>query len=380
MRSVLPLSFLAFIFSFNCNPLQAQARPTSIDVLTQRKIDSLLQDYRVTGSPGASVLVYEKGRILFAKGYGIKNGTTGEKVNVSTCFRLASLTKQFTAMCILQLSEQGKLSLDSPAHRFLTGLPVYAHGITIRHLLTHTSGLVDYEDLIPASQTKQVLDKDCLELMSTTDHLYFQSGTNYRYSNTGYALLALIVQKVTGKDFAGYLRDHIFRPLGMNSTVALEEGKSKVSDRAMGHSRSGNGWKMTDQSVTSAVLGDGGIYTNITDYARWISAILKYQLISGPLQQEAWLRAKLLNGSAVNYGFGWHVDDFRGEPYPHHSGSSIGFRNHVLLFPDQQRAIVILTNRDEGNPFLLACQITDWVWPETRVKSEKISSIKPSAH
>lgn len=341
----------------------AQGKKKALSQRIILQIDSLLQPYDSAGSPGAALLVYEKGKVIYANGYGIKNKNTGERVTTGTCFRLASLTKQFTAMCILQLYQKGKIALDSPAHRYLDSLPAYTNSITIRQLLTHTSGLVDYEDLIPASQTRQVLDIDCLRLMYSANQLYFEPGTQYRYSNTGYALLALIVQKLSGEDFASYLRKHIFLPLGMQQTVALEEGRTGVSNRAMGHSRSANGWELTDQSLTSAVLGDGGIYTNVLDYAKWINALFAFRLIPASVQQLAWQRAALKNGTPVNYGFGWHIDDIRGKAYPHHSGSSIGFRNHILLFPEQQRAIVLLTNRNEGNPFLLAQQIADKVWP-----------------
>lgn len=344
-------------------PLLAQNNKKALNRYQIQKIDSLLSKYDSIGSPGSALLVFEKGQTIYAKGYGAKNITTQEKVSTETCFRLASLTKQFTSLSILQLSQAGKLSLDSPAHKYLDSLPVYAKGITIRHLLTHTSGLVDYEDLIPANQTRQVLDIDCLRLMYSTDHLYFEPGTQYRYSNTGYALLALITEQVSGEDFASYLRNHIFMPLGMKQTIALEEGKTRVTNRAMGHSRSSTGWEITDQSLTSAVLGDGGIYTNIIDYAKWINALFQFRLIPASLQQRAWQRATLLNGTPVNYGFGWHIDDIRDNAYPHHSGSSIGFRNHILLFPDQQRAIVLLTNRNEGNPFELVQQIADYLWP-----------------
>lgn len=343
----------------------AQGRSLSLNGLMERRIDSLLQSYHVSGNPGAAVLIYEQGEVRMAKGYGIKNSSTAEKVSAQTCFRLASLTKQFTAMSILQLSQAGKITLDSPAHFYLGSLPAYAQGITIRHLLTHTSGLPDYEDLIPAAQKKQVLDMDCLRLLHTTQQLYFEPGTAYRYSNTGYALLALVVAQVSREDFASYLRKHIFKPLGMKHTVALEAGKSNVADRAMGHSRLGDAWQLTDQSITSAVLGDGGIYTNVLDYARWIKALLSHRFISDSLQKVAWQKARLKNGNSVNYGYGWHVDEIRGKSYPHHSGSSIGFRNHILLFPDKERAVVILTNRNEGNPYELALQITDLVWPVT---------------
>ncbi|MCA6475708.1 MAG: serine hydrolase [Chitinophagaceae bacterium] len=363
MRFFLPLILLAVDFIFLIPNSSAQSRKDAMKSNIAKPIDEILQSYDSIGSPGASVLVYEKGKVIYAQGYGLKNTTTGEKVSTSTCYRLASLTKQFTAMSILQLCQKGKLSLDSPAHNYLDSMPAYTKAITIRNLLTHTSGLVDYEDLIPTAQTRQLSDRDCLRLMHSARELYFIPGSAYRYSNTGYALLALIVQKVSGEDFAGYLRRHIFQPLGMYATIAFEEGKSRVKNRALGHSRTANGWKVTDQSLTSAVLGDGGIYTNVLDYSRWITALLEYRLIPDSVQQVAWQRARLDNGSPVNYGFGWHVDEIRGRFLPHHSGSSIGFRNHILLFPEEQRAVVLLTNRDEGNPFILAQRIADKVWP-----------------
>ena len=363
MRSMFLAAVSCFGWSFFSVVSFAQGGSVAMNSKLEKQIDTLLYAYHTSSNPGAAVLIFERGQIRMAKGYGIKNISTVEKVSAETCFRLASLTKQFTAMSILQLSQAGKLSLDSPVHFYLDSLPAYTQGITIKNLLTHTSGLPDYEELISAAQKTQVHDLDCLRLLHTTHQLYFEPGTAYRYSNTGYALLALVVAQVSGEDFASYLQQHIFRPLGMKHTIALEEGKTNVTDRAMGHSRTSEGWKMTDQSITSAVLGDGGIYTNVLDYARWITALFSHKFISDSQQAVAWQNATLKNGSPVNYGYGWHVDEIRGKTYPHHSGSSIGFRNHILLFPDKQRAVVILTNRNEGNPYELALQITELVWP-----------------
>ena len=343
--------------------LAAQQKTISLTASQQRAIQKVMQAYDSVGSPGAALLVMDRGKIIYQQAYGYKNLSTSVKVDLTTCFRLASLSKQFTAMCILQLVQAGKLSLDDPIRLYLDSLPTYTDNIKVRNLLTHTSGLVDYEDLIPQSQTWQVLDIDCKRLMNTTDHLYFQPGTAYRYSNTGFALLALIVQKVSGQDFATYLQQHIFQPLQMKASLALEKGKTFVPNRAMGHSRTKLGWIVTDQSVTSAVLGDGGIYTNVQDMAKWLRAICSYKLIPADLQQQAWNRAILNTGVPIDYGFGWHVEDFRGKAHPYHSGSSIGFRNHVLLFPENQRAIIILTNRDEGDPMIETKKIMDIIWP-----------------
>lgn len=343
--------------------LTAQQKPVKLSVAQQQSIQKIMQAYDSAGSPGAALLVMDRGTIIYQHAFGYKNLATSARVDIGTCFRLASLTKQFTAMCILQLVNAGKLSLDDPIRLYLDSLPDYTENIKVRNLLTHTSGLVDYEDLIPPSQTRQVLDIDCKRLMQATDHLYFQPGTAYRYSNTGFALLALIVQKVSGQDFATYLQQNIFKPLQMNASLALEAGKTTVPNRAMGHSRTTSGWEVTDQSVTSAVLGDGGIYTNVQDMAKWLRAICTYKLIPANLQQQAWSRSMLSTGVPIDYGFGWHVEDFRGKAHPYHSGSSIGFRNHVLLFPESRRAVVILTNRDEGDPMIETKKIMDIIWP-----------------
>lgn len=343
--------------------VSAQQKPVKLSPQQQQSIQQVMQAYDSAGSPGAALLVMDRGNIVYQHAYGFKHLANATRVDITTCFRLASLTKQFTAMCILQLVNAGKLSLDDPIRLYLDSLPAYTENIKVRNLLTHTSGLVDYENLIPPSQTRQVLDIDCKRLMHATDHLYFQPGTAYRYSNTGFALLALIVQNVSGQDFATYLQQHIFQPLQMKSSLALEAGKTTVPNRAMGHSRTTSGWEVTDQSVTSAVLGDGGIYTNVQDMAKWLRAICNYKLIPASLQQQAWNRAALNSGVPIDYGFGWHVEDFRGKAHPYHSGSSIGFRNHVLLFPENQRAVIILTNRDEGDPMIETKKIMDIIWP-----------------
>ena len=316
-------------------------------------IDEIMSEYARPNGPGASVLVMQDDSILFSRAYGMADITTGERLTTEHNFRLASVTKQFTAMSILMLSETGRLSLDDSISRFFPEFPEYGRGIRIRHLLTHTSGLVDYEDLIPDTATVQVHDIDCLQLMQKTDSLYFAPGSQYRYSNTGYALLALITERVTGARFADVLRDSIFQPLGMRTTVAYEEGISSVHHRAYGHSKLGDGWAKTDQSLTSAVLGDGGIYSNPAELATWISSLWHHRLISDSLQQKAWSRALLNDGTSIDYGYGWHLDG----GHPHHDGSTKGFRNHILVYPDKRMTVVVLTNRDEGKPRELADQI-----------------------
>jgi CubicO group peptidase (beta-lactamase class C family) len=316
----------------------------------KKAIDSILASYSNPNEPGASVLVLKNNRVVFKKGYGVSNINTGEPIKPNTNFRLASVTKQFTAMSILLLEQRSKLSLEDPISKYFSILPPYIAKIRIKDLLTHSSGLIDYEDLMPLTQTVQLHDTNCLQLMFMADSLYFPAGTQYKYSNTGYAILALIVEQVSGKPFAQFLKENIFKKLKMKTTVAFEEGKSTVANRAYGNTYEQGKWSQTDQSLTSAVLGDGGIYTNVEEYSKWIKALWNYELIYQTQQERAWSKTKLDNGAIIDYGYGWHVETLQGITHPFHDGSSIGFRNSVGLFPEQKLMVIILTNRNEHDP------------------------------
>ncbi len=328
----------------------------SVSVQAQTKkqlaaaIDSIMNNYTANDKPGASVLVYQDDKIIFEKGYGVSNINTQEPIKPSTNFRLASVTKQFTAMSILLLEKRHQLSLEDPIIKYFPGFPMYGKKIKIKHLLTHSAGLVDYEDLMPANQTVQLHDTNCLQLMFLSDSLYFPAGTQYKYSNTGYAILALVVEQVSGQPFAQFVKENIFKPLGMKTTVAFEDGKNMVANRAYGHSFENGNWIQTDQSLTSAVLGDGGIYTNTLEYTKWIKALWSFKLLDQSQQERAWAKTKLENGKIIDYGYGWHVEDFQNITHPFHDGSSIGFRNSVGLFPEQKLMVIVLTNRNEHDP------------------------------
>lgn len=325
----------------------------------EQSIDNIMSDYNSVNVPGASVLVMKNDTVVFKKAYGFANLDEQRSVSTNSNFRLASVTKEFTAMSILLLQEQGKLSFDDKLFKFFPDFPHYGKDIAVRNLLNHTSGLVDYENFVPDSQTYQVLDKDCLELLKKTDSLYFPSGTKYQYSNSGYALLALIVEKVSGKRFADFLNENIFGKIGMQTSVAFERDVSTVTNRAYGYSLSNGAWLQTDQSNTSAVLGDGGIYSNVEEMAAWISALWNYKLVSPQTQQLAWSDAILNDGTPIDYGMGWHIETYRGIRHPHHGGSTRGFRNHILVFPEQKLMVIILTNRNEGDPIKQAHSVAD---------------------
>jgi CubicO group peptidase (beta-lactamase class C family) len=323
------------------------------DVMTE--IDALMRDYD-GAVPGASLLVIRDGQPLVRRAYGLADVDRGLQATPATNYRLASVTKQFTATAIRRLAEEGKLSLDDRLRRWLPSLPASTEAITIRHLLTHTSGLIDYEDVMPPDTKEQLKDADVLRLLESQNELYFAPGTSYRYSNSGYALLALIVERASGVSFATYLRQRVFEPIAMNATVAHEEGVSTVSDRAYGHSLDGGKWLRTDQSTTSAVLGDGGVYSSIDDLAKWDAAL--YDAFYAP----AFVPATPTDDPKVAYGFGWRISEHRGERMLWHSGETRGFRNVLMRFPEGRLTVVLLTNRNGPAPYGTALKIANVFW------------------
>ncbi|WP_225766409.1 serine hydrolase domain-containing protein [Stenotrophomonas sp. Marseille-Q4652] len=316
-------------------------------------IDALMRDY--DGQvPGAAVLVLHEGKPVFRRGYGLAELEQATAVTPQTNFRLASVSKQFTAAAILLLAEDGRLSIDDPLKRWLPGLPAAAEAVTLRHLLSHTSGLLDYEDLMDPADTRQVHDSDVLQLLQREDRTYFAPGSQYRYSNSGYALLALVVAQASGMDFASFLQRRIFQPLGMTGTVAHQDGVDEVAHRAYGHSLVDGRWQRTDQSTTSAVLGDGGIYSSLDDLARWDAALYDGRLLSrASLRQMFSPSTPTPEPDVPSYGFGWRLNG----KAQWHSGESIGFRNVILRYPDQRLTVIVLTNRNDPEPYPTALRI-----------------------
>jgi CubicO group peptidase (beta-lactamase class C family) len=323
------------------------------------QIDALMRDY-AGNVPGTSVLVVHEGLPVVRRSYGMADLEQKILAAPVTNYRLASMTKEFTAAAILLLMEDGRLNLDDPIRKWLPSLPEAADPITIRELLTHTSGLIDYEDVIPADSNAQVHDADVLHLLETQNHLYFPAGSAYRYSDTGYSLLSLIVARVSGQDFATFLRERIFKPLKMQNTVAFEEGISVVAHRAFGYSLQQGQWQRTDQSLTSAVLGDGGIYSSIDDLAKWDAALYDGRLLKPATLKLAFAAATQTDDPNVQYGFGWRIS---GESL-WHSGETMGFRNVIIRFPKQRLTVIVLSNRNDPEPYPVALAIAKLYFPD----------------
>jgi CubicO group peptidase (beta-lactamase class C family) len=318
------------------------------------KVDAMMQSY-ADDAPGASVLVLREGVPLLRKAYGLADREQRITATPATNYRLASITKQFTAAAILLLVEDGRMSLDDSVRRWLPSLPALADSITVRHLLTHSSGLIDYEDVMPSDFVGQLHDADVLRLLESQEKTHFPPGTAYRYSNSGYALLALMVERASGQSFADFLRLRIFRPLGMAHTLAFVEGGPAIADRAYGNSESAGRWIRTDQSTTSAVLGDGGIYSSIDDLTKWDAALYDDRLLSDQSRALMFMPHVTTDEPDIRYGFGWRIT---GETL-WHSGESIGFRNVIVRYPQRRLTVIVLSNRDDPEPYATAKAIAE---------------------
>ncbi len=323
------------------------------------QLNALFEDYDHPDSPGATVMVIQRGKVIFARGYGLANVEEKIPCETNTNFRLASVTKQFTTMAVLILVQQKKLSLDERLNEFFPGFPAYGKQITVRHLLSHTSGLIDYEDVIPKGTELPVLDRDVLRLLMRQDKTYFPPGTKYRYSNSAYALLAQIVEARSGNTFARFLQQHIFTALKMTRTLAYEQGTSVVPDRAFGYSPDAGSFKRTDQSLTSSVLGDGGIYSSVADLYEWDQALYTSKLVSPKLLRLAFTPAVETGQPDTSYGFGWFIGHYRGLKEVWHSGNTIGFTTRIARFPEKQFTVIILANRTEAKIADLPHKIAD---------------------
>ncbi len=332
--------------------------PVTAPVVPAREaaIDRLMRPYD-GDVPGASLLVLKDGQAVVRRGYGRSDLERQVEAGPSTNYRLASVTKQFTAAAVLLLVQDGRLAIDDPVRKWLPSLPASDDAITVRHLLNHTSGLLDYEDLMAKPYEGQISDAGVLALLAGQDRLYFAPGSTYRYSNSGYALLALVVERASGMRFAEFLQARIFAPLGMRDSLARVAGGPEVPHRAWGYSATGDGWERTDQNAYSAVLGDGGIYSSIDDLARWDAALDDDRLFSAATRAQAFgKQVKVANGpEATYYGYGWRVNEDGSRQW--HSGESIGFRNTLVRWPKQHLTVILLSNRNDPTPYDTALAI-----------------------
>src|SRR5262249_12737429 len=256
---------------------------------TNVKIAEIFDGIAIDKTPGLAVLVKKDGRVVFERGYGVKELPTGSEIDAKTNFRLASVTKQFTTMARIPLGPDTEPKYGTTLGEIVSEFPDYGKKITVRQLLNHTGGLPDYEELMDAAEKekgkiwspeKQIQDAEVLQLLEKETKGKFAPGTKWDYSNSGYVMLGLIVAKVSGKSYGDFLRERILAPLNMTDRVVFQKGKNTVANRAYGHSKNGDAFKETDQSSTSATLGDGGVYSSVDDLSKWDGALRNHTLLN----------------------------------------------------------------------------------------------------
>jgi len=296
---------------------------------------------------GACVMAIDGGRLVFEHATGLADIETKTPCTTATNFRMASVSKQFTATAVMLLVDRGKLSLDDTLDKFFPGFPAYGNKITVRHLLTHTSGLPAYdEDLIPKGTTLQLDDLDVLHILMDTKEARFAPGEKFEYSNSGYAMLGLIVEVAADKPFHEFMLSDVLKPLGMNDSVLYQRGLNEVSNRAFGHAREKDEWVRADQSLTSAIRGDGAIYTSLNDYQKWLDGIDEQKLLTAAFYKATFTPHVVTDRNGSQYGYGWFIDSYRNEPRIHHNGDTSGFRLCVQRFPQRNAAILIQLNNN----------------------------------
>jgi CubicO group peptidase (beta-lactamase class C family) len=317
---------------------------------TNARLDALLSSLYQPDKPGAAIAVIRDGEVVFKRTYGLSDMELKVSAEASTNFNICSLTKQFTAYSILLLSKDGKLSIDDRIAGYFPDFnKKVADDVTIRHLLTHSSGIRDHYDYVDGSLYRYFGDKDVLDAVEPVDSLYFRPGSAYRYSNTAYCLLSQIIEKVSGQTYPEFIRNNILRPLKMDGSTVIQPGVPIVH-RAFGYDIKGDSILLADagQSLFFSTMGDGGIYTSVDDYLKWIRALLNRTLPDPGLLEQAWSPGFAIDSTRnLSYGFGWFLAGTGADRIIFHTGSNGGFRTIVFIIPAQKYAVVIFSNRSD---------------------------------
>jgi CubicO group peptidase (beta-lactamase class C family) len=300
---------------------------------------------------GVAVMAIDDGHVVFKHVWGRRCHDRLELCTPATNFRLASVSKQFTAAAVMLLVDRRIVNVHDTLDRYFPGCPDYWRRITLHHLLTHTSGLPDYEPLVPEETTLQLSDLNVLALLLDTDGPVFEPGTKFAYSNSGYTLLGLVVEAAAQRPFHDFLKTEVLQPVGMEKSVLYVRGMNSVANRAFGHVLVGDDrWSLADQSVTSAVRGDGGVYASLDDLERWLAGLDSEELLSPSSYQAMWTSHVKTDRGDDYYGYGWFIGTYRGQRRQMHAGSTRGFSTMLQRFPDRHAAVVILLNRSAPDP------------------------------
>jgi CubicO group peptidase (beta-lactamase class C family) len=311
--------------------------------------------------PGLSVAIVRDGQLVFARGYGYANLEHRVPATDSTVYQSGSLGKQFTAALVLQLADSGRFSLEDPIRRWLPEGPPRWDSVTVRHLLTHTSGIPDYTDSV-VDLHREYTEDQLIQVAAGLPPI-FAPGARWSYSNTGYVLLGAIIRRVTGRFYGDLLRERIFTPLGMRTARIISEA-DLVPNRSDGYRLAGDTIKHQEWvSPSLNTTADGSLYLTVRDLARWAMALDQGQGLTAADRLQAWTPVRLNDGGTFPYGFGWMLDPVRGRPSIAHTGSWQGFRTSIARYPDARLTVIVLANSAEARPEAIGLAVAGMVDP-----------------
>lgn len=366
MRKYLLKSRLLWIFLFISFLVSLAAADENTD-----KVDKLFAKWDSTVSPGAALAVIKDGKIIYKRGYGMVNLEHNIPITSTSVFRIGSTSKQFTASCIAILALEGKISLDDDIRKHVPELRKYERPITIRHLVHHTSGIRDYltlADVAALTEDHFYTPEDTIELLGRQRGLNFPSGEEFLYSNSGYFLMGIIVERVSGKSLNDFAQEHIFKPLGMRNTHFHDDHTMVVKNRADGYSPTKKGFLIA--MTTLDHVGDGGVFTTVEDLFLWDQAFYNNKL-GKELMELIQTLGKMNSGEKLNYAFGLNIDDYKGLRRVHHSGGFVGFRAQMVRFPEHKFSVICLANLGNINPSRLCTQVADIYLADEFKKTEE---------
>lgn len=322
---------------------QERVQPTSQAL--KELDDRIRQEMEANNIPGVVVGVASRGRLVHWKGYGLANVELRVPAHDSTVFEIGSISKEFVSAAVMLLEEEGRLGLDDPIHRYLADLPSEWLGVTIRQLMTHTSGIPDYEEIQTYEAYRFRFTPEEIIRVAHSRPMDFPPGTGYRYSNTGYFLLSMLVERIEGKPLGQVLQGRIFDPLGMGQT-SMADPERIIPHRASGYYVNGTGVLVNrDATQTSSTLGAGGIVSTVRDMVKWDEALYGTDLLSEDSKRVMWTPAILPDGTNTQYGFGWRTGEYAGFEAVGHNGMVAGFVASFLRIPGAETAIIVFANR-----------------------------------
>ena len=330
---------------------------------TSTKVDEYLQaEMKAQQIPGVSLAVIKDGQIVLAKGYGFANVEHQVPVKPETIFQSGSMGKQFTATAVMLLMEDGKLAIDDKLSKYFPDAPEAWRNITIRHLLTHTSGMTDYP---PGFDFRRDYTEDELYERAKAIPLAFQPGDKWSYSNLGYVMLGILIHKVSGKFYGDFLQERVFKPLEMSTARIISEADI-IPNRAAGY-RVDNKGQLKNQNWVSPSLNttaDGALYMNVYDMAKWDAALYTDKLLKRSSLEQMWTPVKLNDGKTHPYGFGWAIGEIKGHRYVQHGGAWQGFKAQIIRYIDDKFTVVLFANQARTNQSKLAQGVAALFHPE----------------